>query len=480
MKRSASNKLFSLAAMVSLLNMAHAQEPATAAAAAVEEEARSTQVRVLHFEPPISLTRLAEQPALDFSTTASAPLFDPQGEMPSVFANLDPQEQAYLQRLQDIDSYEQALEELEFRGGAWSAQIAEELTTLGSLLHQQGDYEESIEIFDRAVHVNRVNHGLYSPEQIPLVEKMVESHVALGQWKEADEQQQYAFYVQNKAYGARDPRMIAVFQNLARWNVTSFYRGIDPDPTQRLLQTYLLYRAAADTVEAHFGRRDPRYIELLQDVAGASDMMSRYALEGTSAGTAINPDMRLLTNFAGGPAAPQGGSGGGERALRRIMEFYSDEDRPDNQETRLLKAQATANLGDWYLLRERRQAAMRAYRDAYEQLLAEEDSHVLIQQLFGEIAFLPTFSTFDEEKKEAFNLNADSGVHQGYVDMSFDVSQYGRATNFDLLAIEPPDLTRVEMQVISMVRAQLVRPRVVEGKTVSSQGERYRFRFWYE
>jgi len=479
-KRSASNRLFSLAALVSVLSTAHAQEPASDAAVAATEEDRSTPVRILHFEPPISLAKLAEQPALDLSAVPTAPLPDVP-EAPSVFADLDPQEQAYLQRLQDIDSYEQALEELEFQGGAWSAQIAEELATLGSLLHQQGDYEESIEIFDRAVHVNRVNYGLYSPEQIPLVEKMVESHVALGQWKEADEQQQYAFYVQNKAYGARDPRMISVFQNLARWNVTSFYRGIDPDPSQRLLQTYLLFRAAADTVEAHFGQRDPRYIELLQDVAGASDMMTRYALEGTSVGTATNPDIRMLTNFAGAPRGPQGGSsGGGERALRRIIDFYSDDDRPDNQETRLLKAQATANLGDWYLMRERRQAAMRAYEDAYEQLLAEENSAELIQQVFGEIVFLPTFSTFADEKKEAFNIGADSGARQGYVDMSFDVSQYGRATNFDLLAQEPPDLTRVQMQVVSMVRAQLVRPRIVEGRTVSSDGEKYRFHFWYQ
>lgn len=478
MKRSSYNKMFSVTALLSVMSLAHAQEAGTDAATAEEEAARSMPAQVLHFEPPISLARLAEQPPLNLSaTSASQP--DPLSEAPSVFANLDPEEQAYLQRLQDIDNYEQALEKLEFQGGAWSVQIAEELATLGSLLQQQGDYEEAVEIFDRAVHINRVNHGLYSPEQIPLVQKVVDSHVALGQWKEADEQQQYAFYVQTKAYGARDPRMISVFENLARWNITSFYRGIDPDPTQRLLQTFLLYRAAADTVEAHFGRRDPRYIELLKDVAGASDMMSRYALEGTSAGTQGNPDMRLSTNFAGGPTRPQNGSGGGERALLRIVEFYSDENRPDNQETALLKAQAMANLGDWYLLRERRQAAMRAYRDAYEVLSAEENSETLVQQVFGKIVFLPTFSTFAEEKKEAFNLDADSGARLGYVDMSFDVSQYGRATNFELLAVEPPDLTRVEMQVISMVRAQLVRPRIIEGKTTSSDGERYRFHFWY-
>ncbi len=480
MKLSATNKVFPIAALLSMLSMAHAQEAGTNTTVSAEEEGRSSPLRVLHLEPPISLAKLAQQPTLALSAAPSLSADVDQGEAQSGFADLAPDEQAYLQRLQEIDSYEQALEELEFKGGAWSVQIAEELTTLGSLLHQQGDYEESVEIFARAVHINRVNYGLYSPEQIPLVEKMVDSHVALGQWREADEQQQYSFFVQNKAYGPRDPRMISVFQNLARWNVTTFYRGIDPDPTQRLLQTYLLYRAAADTVEAHFGQRDPRYIELLQDVAGASDMMSRYALEGTAAGTDASPDRRLVTNFVGSPTSPQGGSGGGEQALRRIVDFYSDDDRPDNQETLLLKATAMARLGDWHLMSDRRQAAMRAYKDAYEELLGAENSEAMVQQVFGEIVFLPTFSTFEEEKKEAFNINADSGARQGYVDMSFDVSQYGRATNFERLGMDPPDLARVDMQIVSMVRAQMVRPRIVEGRTVSSQGESYRFHFWYE
>ncbi|MDP1932902.1 MAG: hypothetical protein Q8L60_15730 [Gammaproteobacteria bacterium] len=480
MKHSASYKIFPITALLSVLSVVHAQEAGNDAAVATEEETRSSPVRVLHFEPPISLAKLAEQPALELIAAPSLPVIADQGEERSVFANLSPNEQAYLQRLQDIDSYEQALEELEFQGGAWSVQIAEELAILGSLLYQQGDYEESIEVFDRAVHINRVNHGLFSPEQIPLVEKLVDSHVALGQWREADEQQQYAFFVQTKTYGARDPRMISVFQNLARWNITTFYRGIDPDPTQRLLQTFLLYRAAADTVEAHFGQRDPRYIELLQDVAGAADMMNRYALEGSPAGTAGNPDRRMVNNFVGSPTNPQGGSGGGESALRRIVNFYSDDDRPNNQETLLLRVRAMANIGDWHLTRERRQAAMRAYRDAYEELLDAENGEALVEQVFGEIVFLPTFSNFGEEKKVAFNLNADSGAQQGYVDMSFDVSQYGRATNFQLLAMEPQNLARVESQVVSMVRTQLVRPKIVEGRTVASQGESYRFHFWYQ
>lgn len=481
--------LFSALLMSSAASVLQAQDPrdvrtdlsavmATSAANAAADET-SPQVQILHLEPPIALSRVEEE-----SNDALVNAFMQRTQVKdedvteSVFADLSPEQRVYLQRLQDIGSYEQALEELEYKGGAWSTEIAEELATLGTLLHEQGDYEQAIKVFDRAVHINRVNYGLFSPQQVPLVERVVEGHVALGQWSDADAQQQYAFYVQTKAFGVNDPRMISVFEDMARWNVTSFYRGIDPDPTLRLMQTFLLYRAAADTVMAHFGSRDPRYLPLLKSAAGASDMMSRYALPGTSAATDANPNMRMVSEFAGRSTRPQGG-GGGEMALARIVELYSDDRQPDTPETRIMLAHAKAELGDWYLLRERRQAAMRVYKEAFDELLQSEGGETLAQEVFGEIVFLPAFSTFDAQKKEALGLNADSGARIGHVDIAFDVSQYGRMTNFEILAQEPTDLRRIDLQVISALRSMIARPKVVDGRTVASVDERFRIHFWY-
>ncbi len=435
-------------------------------------------VQVLHLEPPIPLSRIDSEEAAAMVAAFMQPAPTPQIDNPQpVFADLSVEQQAYLERLQDIGSYEQALEELEYEGGAWSQDVAQELETLGGLLLQQGEYEQAVTVFDRAVHINRVNHGLFSPQQVPLVQRVVEGHVALGQWKEADEQQQYAFYVQTKAYGANDPRMIPVFEDMARWNLTSFYRGVDEDPTLRLLQTFLLYRAAADTVANHFGPRDPRYLSLLKKTADASDMMTRFALPGTGVSTPTNSNIRMVSEFAGRSTRPQGG-GGGEVALARIVDFYADERRPDTQETRIMLARARAELADWYLQRDRRQAALRLYEEAW-QALVESDGPELAQEVFGEIVFLPSFTSFAAEKKEALGLDVDSGARIGYVDVAFDVSRYGRMTDFEILAQEPPELRRIELQIIGGMRDRMARPKMAEGRTVDSPGERFRIHFWY-
>jgi hypothetical protein len=51
--------------------------------------------------------------------------------------------------------------------------------------------------------------------------------------------------------------------------------------------------------------------------------------------------------------------------------------------------------------------------------------------------------------------------------------------NFEILAQEPADLRRVDLQIISALRGMMARPRVVEGRTVESLDERYRIHFWY-
>ncbi|MEK7258826.1 MAG: hypothetical protein AAB211_03420, partial [Pseudomonadota bacterium] len=98
------------------------------------EQAPSTS-QLLYFERPVALD------AQGNATAAEALPSDQQIRAPdtSVFVDLTPQQQEYLQRLQDIDNYEQMLEQLEYDGGAWSAQLAEELSTLGNLLYAQGD-----------------------------------------------------------------------------------------------------------------------------------------------------------------------------------------------------------------------------------------------------------------------------------------------------------------------------------------------------
>ena len=105
----------------------------------------------------------------------------------------DPQ---YSRREEGISAYNSAVEEIEYIGGAWDRALVEELFALGLLQQQQGDHDAAVETFDRAIHVNRINDGLHSLQQIPHVERILDSYVALKDWENADLYNNYLFFIQ--------------------------------------------------------------------------------------------------------------------------------------------------------------------------------------------------------------------------------------------------------------------------------------------
>ena len=141
---------------------------------------------------------------------------------PTVDSELDP---AFNQRVDSINQYNSAVSAIELDGGAWDDGLVEELAALGRLQQEQGDHLAAIETLDRAIHINRINAGLYTLEQIPVVEQLIQSYMALGDWEQADIYNNYLFHVQQKAFGDNDPRLILVLDRLATWYIQAFNIG---------------------------------------------------------------------------------------------------------------------------------------------------------------------------------------------------------------------------------------------------------------
>ena len=64
------------------------------------------------------------------------------------------------------------------------------------------------------MHVTRVNAGLNTVDQIPIVQNMINSHSALAQWAEVDLYQSYLFYIQQRIL---DPMTPGSFPRCSSW-----------------------------------------------------------------------------------------------------------------------------------------------------------------------------------------------------------------------------------------------------------------------
>ena len=394
-----------------------------------------------------------------------------------------PDEETYLNLAEDISNYEEMLQERELQRGAWDPTLAEELMAMGRMLQEQGDFNRALEIFTRAAHINRINYGLVSVEQIAAVESMVETYIALNQWAEADRQQRYAFYVQSRAFEQNDPRLIPALDKLAQWNIMTFRRGVEGEPLLKLLEAYRLYNAAAALVTVHFGFNDPRYVNYLKNMTQTAFRLALYGTQseidrvsmrnhsGMAGPNVLNTDNGMVNN-----TTRISGFSEGEQALRSIYELYSSPRMRNLEGIEQRRAQALAELGDWYMVFNRRQSGFKMYRDAYDILL--ENGRDEAEQFFEQLVTLPSFIV-EEVAGSVLTDGSGQPLRQGYVDVSLNVNQYGRSTNVQLLSVEPPDASRASLEVVRMARGMTFRPRLEDRTPIEVREARLRFPFWY-
>ncbi|HSH12448.1 MAG TPA: hypothetical protein VLA15_01820, partial [Desulfurivibrionaceae bacterium] len=132
-------------------------------------------------DPVTTAGRLQEMASLE-----AGDIFPPAGEVTAA------------ERLAAIAAYEEDIAALERTEGQYAATLTEKLLSLGRLLQQQDDHSRAITVFERADHISRVNNGLYHPEQMAIVERQVESYLALGDFAAVNDKQHYLLYLSRK------------------------------------------------------------------------------------------------------------------------------------------------------------------------------------------------------------------------------------------------------------------------------------------
>ncbi|MFT7470360.1 MAG: hypothetical protein ACI8XU_000248 [Kiritimatiellia bacterium] len=439
-------------------SLVHAQETVE------PEESVRSRSPLLYIDTPVFVED-GMDPVMPLRAPFADPEFDPES---------DP---AFSQRSDSILQYSNTVTDIELDGGAWDRGLIEELASLGRLQQQQGDHVGAIQTLDRAIHVNRINSGLYTLEQIPVVEQLIFSHMALGDWEEADTYNNYLFHVQQKAYGLDDPRLIPVLDRLATWNIQAFKIGYGNLLGIKLRQSQIMFNAAARMVDVHFGKADKRFVNYQRNIASSAYLVAR------------NPDLMmeidrpeyrnmqqvLAVKLNEQRQVQSPGFQTGERALLEIVMFYQEQ----GYDAYAL-AEAITHLADWYLMFDRRQDTLKNYKLAWDILQGLEDSEELTQRLFGKVTPLPAFGS-SIETPDAFYRKEDGteALSFDYADLTFDVTVNGLARKVVSISEETQDNQAQLGKLRTSVRSTRFRPLLIDGEPERSFENHFRYRYWY-
>nr|WP_255771608.1 hypothetical protein [Microbulbifer guangxiensis] len=367
-----------------------------------------------------------------------------------------------------VDSYRERIEEMEAQYGAYGAGIDEQLVGLATALQRNGAHEEAISEFRRAMLINRVNEGLYSLNQVPMIENMIESQIALNQWEDANDNQQYLYWLHARNYGENDPRMLPVIDSLSRWHLQAYKEEKGGTLFEHLISATDLYSLAVDIITNNFGANDLRLVEALRGLKATNYYLATYKGEPQE-------PVVVNANFGGGPdmdAARRtkldhyklNSFSSGKQAIARIVDVY----QKNPQSPPAASAKAKVELGDWYMMFNKWHSARETYGEAYQALWDNGATNQEIDAIFGRPAALPALPMLEEDRQ---------GLADAYVTVSYDVTAFGKVRNIEILHAEPADDVGMRSRVRNALKRAKFRPRFENGEPVETTGIVQRFVF---
>jgi tetratricopeptide (TPR) repeat protein len=124
-----------------------------------------------------------------------------------------------------VEEYQDAISKSIDGGDLYSQTLSEQYEALGIMLYRSGHYEAAIEAFDDAIHIHKVNKGLFNLDQARIVGHLIDLYTKLGDFPSVDNNKHYLYYIQNRNLDDDDPRLLAAMQEWADWNIEAYTKG---------------------------------------------------------------------------------------------------------------------------------------------------------------------------------------------------------------------------------------------------------------
>lgn len=153
--------------------------------------------------------------------------------------------------------YSLLVQELEADFGPFDARLSEPLLSASDMLAERGDYHEAISAAERALHIVRINQGLYSEPQIAIVERLIECNVAVEDWGAVDDNFHYLEFLYNRLFEQGGLQWDYGIAQVADWHVIAINHNLGDDRNEhlreanRLFRLRLVYAEQDDSVDQH-------------------------------------------------------------------------------------------------------------------------------------------------------------------------------------------------------------------------------------
>ena len=271
------------------------------------------------------------------------------------------------------------------RFGPMDSRLVEPLAQLADQLMLLGQIDDAHVLLDRAMQIGRVEDGLYTETQRPLLRKKIENFANQGNWESARESMEHLLWLYTFKSLRIDQLLIEDLLELSRMHLRAFAEDNRSWQGYHFGQSSRIRWLAIGVAQSVWGKADERLVPIiyeqlrqlhLQTVALWRGGPTSYSLRRIAPGLEIMRDRSDVNeNFY------LTGLG----LLDNLFSIYAEGESPD------LKAIAMTHvyLADWHILYNKPQVAVEAYRQAYQELLAAGVDATLANEFFNQPMVIP-------------------------------------------------------------------------------------------
>ena len=353
----------------------------------------------------------------------------------------------------DPDAYLEQVSERERAGGPYASGLSEPLSILGLYHRDRGDYHSALNAYQRALHVARINDGLNSERQLPILLELIAIYKETGDYVALDGSYRYYRRIRGLGLPPFDKQAVNESLEYLQWEREAYGRRNDGKERRHLLEAILLnaqiIKHMADQPDIEF----EWYRELV-----LSQMQNLYLLLGT------DPVVLTQGGTIGIGGAPD------EMADQRLAHMQGTaltrgrallQDLIDRAQTGPVVELAALHLelGDWYQWNTQYRRANQEYAQVVELLQGAGESQLLSRWLDQPVE-LP-------HDRSLWQPPSEAAAEQPAITAKYKVSARGEASSIQISA---PDEARSGAvgRLKRLLRDTHFRPRFSQGKAERS------------
>ena len=127
---------------------------------------------------------------------------------------------ARLQELsQELVVRQQAIEDLQSEQGIYYSGLVEAHSDIARLLVEMEDYSGAVESLSEALQIARINTGLYSEQQLPLLDELINQNLLLKDWEEVDDLVHLDHHISSRVYNRDDSEYLEAANDYGKWKL---------------------------------------------------------------------------------------------------------------------------------------------------------------------------------------------------------------------------------------------------------------------